>query len=72
MLCVEKFAPVKESTVKKMSNDWINNKSTNEITERSELFQNWIKCPTEKNKFLQKPKEHGDNINRKCQTPKQL
>ena len=47
MLCVDKFAPVKESTVKKLSNDWINNKLKNEITERNKLFKNWVKCPTE-------------------------
>ena len=47
MLCVDKFAPVKESTVKKLSNDWINNKLKNEITERNKLFKNWVKCPIE-------------------------
>ena len=73
ILCVDKFAPVKESTVKKLSNDWINNKLKNEITKSTKLFQNWLKCPTEKNRsILKKQKEHRDKITKKCQTPKQL
>ena len=54
MLCVDKFAPVKESTVKRLSNDWINNKLKNEIIKRNKLFQNWLKCPTEKNRIIYK------------------
>ena len=54
MLCVDKFAPVKKSTVKKLSNDWINNKLKNEITKINKLFQNCLKCPTEKNRSIYK------------------
>ena len=56
MLCVDKFAPVKESTVKKLSNDWIKNKLKNGITKRNKLFQNWLKCPTEKTAVFIKTK----------------
>ena len=39
MLCADNFAPVKESTVKKMSIDWISNKMKRGITKRNKLFQ---------------------------------
>ena len=54
LLCVEKFAPMIESTEKKVPNDWNNNKLKNEITKRNKLFQNWIKFPTEKNRSIYK------------------
>ena len=39
LLCVEKFAPMTESTEKKVSNDWINNKLKNEITKETTCFK---------------------------------
>ena len=53
MLCVDKFAPVKESTVKKLSNDWISNKLKNEITKRNNFFSKLGKMSNwEKQKYL--------------------
>ena len=49
MRCVNKFAPEQETTVRKVSNDWITKKLKNEITRRNKFFQKWIKCPTKEN-----------------------
>ena len=44
--CVDKFAPLRVSSGKKLSNQWINNKIKNAITKRNELFQFWFEKPT--------------------------
>ena len=54
MRCVNKFAPEQETTVRKVSNDWITKKLKKEITRRNKFFQKWIKCPTEENRIFYK------------------
>ena len=54
MRCVNKFAPEQETTVRKVSNDWITKKLKKEITRRNKFFQKWIKCPTEENRSFYK------------------
>ena len=49
MRCVNKFAPEQDTTVRKVSNDWIT-KKLNEITRRNKFFEKWIKCSTEENR----------------------
>ena len=50
MRCVNKFAPEQETTVGKVSNDWITEKLKNEITRRNMFFQKWMERPTEENR----------------------
>ena len=50
MLCVHNFAPEKEITVKKQSSYSINNKLKEEISEKIQVFQNWLKTAIEKNR----------------------
>ena len=50
MSCVDKFAPEKISTVKRLTNDWITNNLKNEITKKNKLCQKRINYPTEENK----------------------
>ena len=71
MRCVNKIAPEQETTVRKVSNDWITKKLKNEITRRNKFFQRWIKYPTEENKTIFKKQRNniGDNIYKKSQTP---
>ena len=69
MRCVDKFAPEQETTVRKVSNDWVTKNLKNEITRRNKFFQKWIKCPTEESSIFKKTEKHGDNIDKKCQTP---
>ena len=54
MRCVNKFAPEQETTVGKVSNDWITKKLKNEITRRNMFFQKWMKRPTEENRTIYK------------------
>ena len=43
--CVDKFAPLRVSSGKEPSNQWINNKIKNAITKRNKLFQIWVEKP---------------------------
>ena len=43
---VDKFAPLRVSSGKEQSNQWINNKIKNAITKRNKLFQIWVEKPT--------------------------
>ena len=47
--CVDKFAPLRVSSVKEPSNQWINNKIKNAVTKRNKLFQTWVENPTKSN-----------------------
>ena len=44
--CVETFAPLRVSSGKEPSIQWINNKIKNAITKRIKLFQIWVEKPT--------------------------
>ena len=52
MRCVNKIASEQETTVRKVSNDWITKKLKNEITRRNKFFQRWMECPTEENRTI--------------------
>ena len=47
--CVDKFAPLRVSSGKEPSNQWINNKIRNAITKRNKLSQIWVEKPTKSN-----------------------
>ena len=47
--CVDKFAPLRISSGKEPSNQWIINKIKNAITKRNKLFQIWVEKSTKSN-----------------------
>ena len=49
MACVDHFAPEKPRTGRNKSDDWITNTIKNAIRKRDDLFQLWIRNPTEWN-----------------------
>ena len=47
--CVETFEPLRVSSGKEPSIQWINNKISNAITKRNKLSQIWVEKPTKSN-----------------------
>ena len=47
MSTVNRFAPLQTHPKPKNGADWITNKLKNAISKRDELFQNWVKNPSD-------------------------